>query len=80
MPFQIQFISPIFLELNIARIKPSIYQQINAQLSLLFFQRLLHISFLRLKTIPGEEGVKIVQMAAKDWDYINLVGGFPRRC
>ena len=56
MPFQTQFISPIFLELNIIRIKPNIYQQINVQLSLLVFLKVATCQFLAIKNYSWWRG------------------------
>ena len=56
MTFQTQFISPIFLELNIIRIKPNIYQQINVQLSLLVFLKVATCQFLAIKNYSWWRG------------------------
>ena len=47
--FKYNLSHPSFLELNIIRIKPNLYQEINAQLSLLFFLKVITYQFLEIK-------------------------------
>ena len=57
--FKYNLSHPSFLELNIIRIKPNLYQQINAQLSFQFFWKVVTYEFLEIKNYSwwrGSEG------------------------